>query len=104
MRMTTKLLSLALSLAPLALAGAAQAATVPVCARTPAVTEFIVAQINEDQGAHKTCADITDADLASLTRVSVEDQNLTTLKVGDFADLPNLEILNIRSSPYQTLP
>ena len=84
--------------------GVARAADVPLCQRTPAVTQFIVNQINETQGAHKACADITADDLASLTRVDVENQNLTELKVGDFDGLPNLEILNIRSNPYTTLP
>ena len=54
---------------PFLLAAASSAAfaagetVVPVCERTAPVAEFIVKQINVQQGAQKTCADITAEDL-----------------------------------------
>lgn len=94
-----------LALAAAALSPAAAfAADLPVCERTPAVTKFIVDKINEDQGTQKACSDITAEDLASLNRVSIEFAHVKELKAGDFSGLPNLEILNIRSNEYTTLP
>lgn len=85
-------------------AGSALGNTLPVCARTPAVKEFIVNQINLEQSTTKTCADITQQDLESLVRVTVAGKNISRFKTGDFSGLYNLEILNIRSNPYKTLP
>ena len=76
----------------------------PVCDRTEGVKNFIVQQINSDQGGDKTCEEITEEDLASLTRVAPRNANIINFKAGDFTGLVNLEILNIRSNPYETLP
>src|SRR5690606_4333995 len=75
-----------------------------VCDRTPQVRDWLVKQINLEQGTDKTCEDITEDDLLTLKRVAVQRAGVTEFKVGDFTGLFNLEILNIRSNPYTSLP
>jgi Leucine-rich repeat (LRR) protein len=82
----------------------ADAAYLPVCERTSAVAEFIVSQINTTRGTRITCADVTREDLLDFTRIAVSGAGIHEFKVLDFSGLPNLEILNIRSNPYKTLP
>ncbi len=95
---------------PFLLAAASSAAfaagetVVPVCERTAPVAEFIVKQINVQQGAQKTCADITAEDLLTLERVAVDHKGIKEFKLGDFSGLTNMKILNIRSNPYTSLP
>lgn len=69
----------------------------PVCERTPAVRDFL------SKGLEKSCDAITEADLATIKRVAVPDENISLFKVGDFSGLPNLEILNITSNPIVEL-
>lgn len=74
------------------------ATSLPVCDRTPAVKAFI------EKAVSKTCDAITDQDLLTIKRISVEKQNIFEFKPDDFTGLTNLEILNIRSNPYTELP
>lgn len=74
-----------------------------VCDRTGAVVRFLESPAGEG-GLGKPCAEITEDDLATLTRVAVPDEDVSAFKVGDFAGLPNLEILNIKGNPFTELP
>lgn len=76
----------------------AQAAFLPVCQRTPAVKKFL------EQTLRKTCENITPEDLLTVKRIAVGHQNISQFQADDFTGLTNLEILNIRSNPYTTLP
>ena len=84
--------------------GARADAFIAVCERTPAVATAIVSHVNELQGTQKTCQQVTADDLATIPRVSVEYMDISQFKAGDFSGLTTLEILNIRSNPYTTLP
>lgn len=79
------------------------ATIVPVCERTAPVAEFLVNQVNLQQTAQKTCADITPEDLLTIERVAVQRKGITEFKPGDFSGLTNMKILNIRSNPYTAL-
>ncbi len=72
----------------------AQAASVPVCERTAPIAQFL------EQYLAKPCAEITDADLATVPRIAVPGRGITEFKAGDFSGLPALEILNIKSNPF----
>ena len=51
------------------------------------------------------CEDYTDAQLESLTGFSVKDQpQLTTLKSGDFAGMPNIANLDLQRNSLTSLP
>ena len=51
------------------------------------------------------CEDYTDAQLESLTGFSVKDQpQLTTLKSGDFAGMPNIANLDLQRNSSTSLP
>lgn len=97
--MTTirKLLGTAALVAAL-VGGAAQAAFLPVCARTAPVKKFL------EQTLRKSCENIAAEDLATVKRVAVGHTGITQFQVDDFSGLTNLEILNIRSNPFTTLP
>jgi len=82
----------------LLLGGVAQAAFLPVCERTEPVKKFL------EQTVRKTCENITAEDLAAVKRVAVGHTKIAEFKVDDFSGLTNLEILNIRSNPFTTLP
>ena len=82
----------------MATSGAAFAESLSVCERTPAVKVFI------EQALTKTCDQVTDTDLATLTRIAVPSRAVHEFKVGDFSGLPNLEILNIKGNPITQLP
>src|SRR5688500_13005040 len=73
------------------------AAVLNVCERTPAVRDFLT------NGTQKSCEAITEADLSTIKRIAVPDENISLFKVGDFSGLPNLEILNITSNPIVEL-
>lgn len=80
-----------------AFSGAAHAAFLPVCDRTPAVKRFL------ERALAKTCENISENDLLSVRRVATET-GITEFKADDFSGLFNLEILNIRSNRYTELP
>ena len=71
----------------------------PVSNRTPAVRDAIVAAVpgvNSD-------ADVTEAHLAAITRLSLNNKSLTSLKAGDFYGL-NLESLYLENNQLTILP
>ncbi len=76
----------------------AQGALLPVCQRTTPVKAFL------EQNLRKTCENITADDLLTVKRVAVGHTNISQFQADDFSGLANLEILNIRSNPYTTLP
>ncbi len=80
-----------------AFSGAAHAAFLPVCERTPGVKLFL------ERSLAKTCENISENDLLSVKRVAT-GTGITQFKADDFSGLVNLEILNIRSNRYVELP
>ena len=74
-----------------------------VCDRTPLVRDAIVARASVD-----TCAAITASHLAKITRLEIQlrfnRQGLTSLQSGDFADLTNLEYLDLSENSLTDLP
>ncbi len=73
-------------------------AFLPVCERTEPVKQFLATELA------KTCENITENDLLTVTRVDVSERQIQQFKADDFTGLKNLEILNIRSNPYTELP
>lgn len=69
-----------------------------VCARTPQVRDFLVKAVN------RSCELITEADLAGIKRVAVNNRKVAELHVGDFDGLPNLEIVNVVGNQLTTVP
>jgi len=86
-----------ITLAAIGFYAESQAALVNVCERTPAVTKFLELTLK------KPCADITLDDLATVKRVAVPGKGIKNFAEGDFANLPNLEILNITRNPVEAL-
>ena len=78
------------------------AQTEGICDRTPEVQLSIEDWLNA-QG--RACEDYTAAHLESLTGFSVKDQpQLTTLKSGDFAGMPNIANLDLQRNSLTSLP
>jgi len=76
----------------------ASAALLPVCQRTAPIKAFL------EQTLRKTCENITAEDLATVKRVAVGHKQITAFQADDFSGLTNLEVLNIRSNPFTTMP
>ena len=73
-----------------------------ICDRTLEVQLSIEDWLNAQGTA---CEDYTDAQLESLTGFSVKDQpQLTTLKSGDFAGMPNIANLDLQRNSLEELP
>lgn len=87
-----------LSFLALGIGSISQSAFLPVCERTEAVKGQLQTLTT------KVCADITETDLLAIKRVTVQNKGIREFKADDFSGLKNLEILNIRSNPYVTLP
>ena len=75
-----------------------RAATLAVCARTPAVKTFLQGILK------KPCTEISETDLLAVKRVDVSHRGIKEFLADDFSGLANLEILNIRSNPYTEFP
>ena len=73
---------------------------VPVCDRTPQVRDAIVAALPDVSD----CADVTAADLASITRLNLGSRNITTFKANDFNGLTALEFLDLWNNGLGSLP
>ena len=82
-------------------ATASGTASSSVCSRTAQVRDAIVAAVT----GKTTCSAITDADLAGITTLSVEDNaTLTALQAGDFAGLTALTTLDLDDNGLTSLP
>ena len=94
----------ALAAALLALVGAlpaaAQAQTPGICDRTQQVQDKILNLLSSVDD----CAAVTDADLASLTSLNMNFQNIASLKSGDFAGLTALTSLGLNDNALESLP
>ena len=73
----------------------------PVCDRTPAVRDAIVAAVP----GVSDCADVTETHLAAITGpLSLSNKSITALKAGDFDGLTALETLSLSRNQISTLP
>ena len=74
------------------------------CGRTPQVQDGIIATLATDQSVIRTCATVTDADLALITSLAINRGAIRTLKSGDFAGLTMLDSLDLSYNDIETLP
>ena len=72
----------------------------PVCDRTPQVRDAIVSIVP----GVSDCEDVTKSHLALITNLNLSDQNITTLKAGDFDGLSSLRILTLYKNTLSSLP
>ena len=75
-------------------------ALTPVCDRTPAVRDAIVAAVS----GVTNCADVTETHLAAITSLDVSSQSIIALKAGDFDGLTVLTLLSLNDNSLSTLP
>ena len=76
-----------------------------ICGRTENVQTAIIYYLDADVGVTRTCAAVTVADLASLTRsMEMQGEGITSLRPGDFAGLTSLQTLDLSSNSFTTLP
>ena len=72
-----------------------------ICDRTQKVHEFIVDYLSD----RDNCAEVNVADLESFTQsLEMPNENIGSLKSGDFAGLSNLRTLSLASNTFTTLP
>ena len=73
----------------------------PLCERTPQVRDAILKMIP----GISDCADVTDVHLAAITgSLSLADQEISTLRVGDFDGLSSLNGLDLQDNTLTSLP
>ena len=72
----------------------------PVCDRTTQVRDAIVAAVS----GVSDCNDVTEAHLAAITRLDLENKNISSLKDGDFDGMTALYELKLQNNRLQTLP
>ena len=73
----------------------------PVCDRTPQIRDAIVIMIPDASN----CAEVTDEQLAAITGdLRLRDKGITTLRVGDFGGLINLNVLDLQHNLLKSLP
>ena len=73
--------------------------SLPVCRRTPQVLAEIMKRTRDSN-----CVNVTEDELESITRLSIINKGLITLKQGDFDELRNLEELVLNENSLSTLP
>ena len=72
----------------------------PVCDRTTAVRDALVAAIS----GVSACAGATATHLLNITALNLASKSITSLKAGDFSGLPNLTNLQLQNNSIATLP
>ena len=73
----------------------------PLCDRTPAVRDAIVAAVP----GKTTCSSITTADLAAITgTLDLSNKGISSLKIGDFDGLSGVTTLNVSGNGLSSLP
>ncbi len=75
----------------------------PVCERTPQVQEAIVKKFREKVSTDIDCK-LADTLLDQILELSLYDQGLTSLKVGDFSGLTDLRGLVLTENKLSVLP
>ncbi len=93
----TRKTCLSLFVAAIALSAPAHALT-NFCDRTPQIRDYVAGTFR------KACADVTEADLETVKRIAVSRRGITALKVTDFDDMPNLEIINLVGNKVSVIP
>ena len=73
--------------------------SLPVCDRTPQIRDEIMKKTRDNN-----CANVTEDELESITRLSLIAEGLVTLKQGDFDELRNLEDLVLNENSLKTFP
>ena len=73
--------------------------SLPVCDRTPQVREEIMKKTRDNN-----CANVTEDELESIKRLSMLEEDIDTLKQGDFDELRGLEELVLKGNFLETLP
>ena len=71
----------------------------PVCDRTPQVRDAIVALVP----GIDDCKDVTAAHLSLINNLNLSEQNITTLKAGDFDGLSSLDSLALYKNRLSSL-
>ena len=71
-----------------------------VCFRTPVVRDWLVAYLSEANN----CTEVTPAGLRRITRMSLADRGIETLRRGDFAGLTSLRFLSLKGNRLSALP
>ncbi len=72
--------------------------------RTPQVVDAILNAVRNNDPSVTSFADITDNHLDGITTLNLNNQNITTLKSGDFAGLTGLEVLRLYGNQITELP
>ncbi|MXZ02049.1 hypothetical protein F4Y93_15920, partial [Candidatus Poribacteria bacterium] len=72
----------------------------PVCDRTPQVRDAIVAVVR----GINDCKDVTEAHLATITRLNLRAKGISGLKKGDFDGLSALREIELSQNQLRTLP
>ena len=81
-------------------AGAQSAGGAGICERTPAVRDALIGAL----GGARPCAEVTDAELATVTRLVVSGKGLTALKADDLDGLTGLRTLGLYDNQLTALP
>ena len=89
----------AIALTNLTVANRTQDPTVNICSRTSQVRDAIV-----DAAGVSACGDVTEDHLAAITRLSLSDESISTLKADDFSGLSALEELYLSDNNITSLP
>ncbi len=89
----------AIALTNLTVRNNTQDQTLNVCVRTRQVRDAIT-----DAAGVSTCGEVTGDHLSAITRLSLSEKNISTLKANDFAGLTALETLFLRDNQISSLP
>ena len=71
-----------------------------VCGRTPQVRDAIVGEVV----GVSSCGNVTEAHLAAIANLDLNDKEITTLRVGDFEGMSGLSELHLKQNQLSGLP